>query len=326
MSLERDGLLRCSSRAFGRIQGGYVAVKFSGHETFACRYAWLPKALQAIQNNSSVFSDEDQAMVELGVGKNMVRAIRFWVETSGMAKAATKGGLEATPLGRKIFGTRGLDPFMEDIQTLWLIHWNLSTQVEHPLFAWEFLFNRWQEPEFTESAALKAFEKEADNLSKKLSPVTLQQHLQVFLHTYVPTRGRKGDIAEDNLDCPLTELEMLIKVGERETSGLARREQVYAFRREDKPSISAELFAYCVNDFWNKRLPNEQTLSVRTLVSGLGSPGQVFKIPEEAVYGRLPDLAAVTDGRLKYSESDALPQVHRKGSVDGDRLLARAYH
>ena len=105
-----------------------MPVRFSGHETFACRYAWLPKALQAIQINSGIFSNEDQAMVELGVGKNMVRAIRFWVEASGMAKPAVTGGLEATALGRHIFGTKGLDPFMEDIQTLWLIHWNLATQ------------------------------------------------------------------------------------------------------------------------------------------------------------------------------------------------------
>lgn len=37
-----------------------------------------------------------------------------------------------------------------------------------------------------------------------------------FLHTYVPTRGRKGEIQEDNLDCPLVELELIVKGGERE--------------------------------------------------------------------------------------------------------------
>jgi Protein of unknown function (DUF4007) len=300
-----------------------MPVKFSGHESFACRYAWLPKALQAIQSYPKVFADEDQAMVELGVGKNMVRSIRFWVEASGMARPA-QTGLEPTALGQLIFGAKGLDPFMEDIQTLWLIHWNLATQVEDPLFAWVFLFSRWHEPEFTESAVLKAFAKEAEGMSRKLSPVTLQQHLQVFLHTYVPTRGRKGDIAEDNLDCPLTELEMLIKIGERE--GQTRREPVYAFRREEKPSISAELFAYCVNDFWEKMFPNERTLSVRTLVNGLASPGQVFKIPEEDIFARLKDLSAATGGCLKYSESAALPQIHRTGSIDGGRLLVRAYH
>lgn len=86
-----------------------MPVRFSGHETFACRYAWLPKALQAIQNDPRVFADEDQAIVELGVGKNMVRSIRFWVEATGMAKPA-RDGLEPTKLGLRIFGTKGWDP------------------------------------------------------------------------------------------------------------------------------------------------------------------------------------------------------------------------
>ncbi|MFY9769737.1 MAG: DUF4007 family protein [Xanthobacteraceae bacterium] len=223
-----------------------MPMKFSGHETFACRYAWLPKALQAIQRDPRVFADEDEAIVELGVGKNMVRSIRFWVEASGMAKPA-QHGLEPTKLGLLIFGAKGWDPFIEDIQTLWLIHWNLTTQIEDPLFAWECLFNRWHEPEFTESAVLKAFAKETDGLFKRLSSVTLQQHFQVFLHTYVPARGQKGETAEDNLDCPLTELELLVKIGERAPPGTTRRESVYAFRREEKPSISPELFAYCVD-------------------------------------------------------------------------------
>jgi hypothetical protein len=51
--------------------------KFSGHETFPCRYAWLPKAVDTVNNNPAIFSDEDEAMIKLGVGKNMVRAIRF---------------------------------------------------------------------------------------------------------------------------------------------------------------------------------------------------------------------------------------------------------
>jgi hypothetical protein len=302
-----------------------MPMKFSGHETFACRYAWLPKALQAIQSDPRVFADEDEAIVELGVGKNMVRSIRFWVEASGMAKPA-QHGLEPTKLGLLIFGAKGWDPFIEDIQTLWLIHWNLATQIEHPLFAWEFLFNRWREPELSESAVLKAFAKETDGLSKRPSSVTLQQHFQVFLHTYVPARGQKGEIAEDNLDCPLTELELLVKVGERAPPGTTRREPVYAFRREEKPSISPELFAYCAEDFWQKVSPNEQTLPVRTLVNGIGSPGQVFKIPEEDIYNRVQGLSELTNGALKYAESAALPQIHRSGSIDAKRLLAHAYN
>src|SRR5262245_4385627 len=119
-----------------------MPVKFSGHETFACRYAWIPKALQAIRTDPNLFAHEDRAMVELGVGKNMVRSIRFWVEATGMAMPSDDGSLRPTWLGELVFKSDGLDPYMEDIQTLWLIHWNLSTQIRDPLFAWEFLFSR----------------------------------------------------------------------------------------------------------------------------------------------------------------------------------------
>lgn len=306
-----------------------MGFRFSGHESFACRYAWLPKALQAIQSNPDVFADEEKAMVRLGVGKNMVRSIRFWVEATGMATPVTRGSsLEPTALGRWIFGPRGFDPYLEDIQTLWLIHWNLSTHVNDPLFAWDFLVNRWQEPEFTESAVLKAFVREASAQDRKktLSPVTLQQHFQVFLHTYVPTRGRKAEIAEDNLDCPLTELDLLVKVGEREVdAGRYTREDVYVYRREEKPGISAALFSYCLYDYWQKVSPNEKTLSVRSVATGAGGPGQVFKIPEEDIYRRLSDLREVTSGALRYQESTALQQVHRHEEVDKKRLLAQAY-
>ena len=52
--------------------------RISGHETVSCRYTWLPKAVKCLRENLTLFSDEPNAMVALGVGKNMVRSIRFW--------------------------------------------------------------------------------------------------------------------------------------------------------------------------------------------------------------------------------------------------------
>ena len=65
--------------------------RISGHESFPCRYTWLPKAVRGLADAPDLFSDEQQAMVKLGVGKNMVRAIRFWAQASGMAASAAKG-------------------------------------------------------------------------------------------------------------------------------------------------------------------------------------------------------------------------------------------
>ena len=75
--------------------------RISGHETFPCRYAWLPKAVRGLQKNSELFGDETNAMVNLGVGKNMVRSIRFWSQAMGMAEGETKGqNAEVTEIGR----------------------------------------------------------------------------------------------------------------------------------------------------------------------------------------------------------------------------------
>lgn len=302
-----------------------MAYRFSGHETFPFRYPWLPKACIGIINSPAAFDDEDAAMVEFGVGKNMVRAMRFWVEAAGLA-VTTESGMKPTAIGQKFFSEDGLDRYLEDVQTLWLLHWNISTSVESPLFAWEFLLNRWQEHEISEGPVLKAFAQESERHAlKKLSPVTLHQHFEVFLHTYLPTRGKKGDLADDNLDCPLTELELITVVGERDVGG-KHREPVFAFRREEKPSISPELFTWALLDFWAKRHKDEKTLSAQAIAHGVGSPGQIFKLPEQDVMARLGDLASLTRDALKFHDSTALPQVSRDRDVDPMTLLTAAFH
>ena len=102
------------------------------------------------------------AMVDLGLGKNMVRAARFWAQAAGMAAPISRSaGHKPTDLGSAILGHRGFDPFLEDIRTLWLIHWNLSTNIQSPLLAWDYLLNRWQEPDLVPTDVLKGLQKEA---------------------------------------------------------------------------------------------------------------------------------------------------------------------
>ncbi|MCX6902420.1 MAG: DUF4007 family protein [Verrucomicrobia bacterium] len=54
--------------------------RISGHESFPCRYTWLPKAVQGLSREPKLFADEQKAMVDLGLGKNMVRSVRFWAQ------------------------------------------------------------------------------------------------------------------------------------------------------------------------------------------------------------------------------------------------------
>ncbi|MBC6606949.1 DUF4007 family protein [Hymenobacter sp. BT188] len=286
--------------------------RFSGHESFPCRYTWLPKAYSKLCQNPYLFSDEDEAMVQLGVGKNMVRAIRFWVQLAGIAQPLPdRKGYSVTPFGHAIFHPTGFDPYLEDVRTLWLIHWKFASPVEEPLFAWYFLLNQWAEPELSRSEVLRAFKAEAARQGRDLSEVTLGQHFDIFLHTYLPARGRKGEVVEDNLDCPLTMLRLLIPAGERliEASDVRRREPVYAFRRDHKPEISGALLAYCLHDFWRMTRSKEATLSFREVAVVPGSIGQIFKLSEQDLRDRLETLREDSQGMLDYQSSAALPRV-----------------
>lgn len=301
--------------------------RIAGHESFSCRYTWLPKAVRGLAEDAKLFGNEDRAMVDLGVGKNMVRSIRFWTQASGMATGSVRGsGHSLTDLGKALLGAHGHDSFLEDIRTLWLIHWKLSTDTKNPLLAWDYLLNRWQEPEIVPSVVIRALHKEAARHEADLSPVTIEQHFETFLHTYFPTRGKKGEVQEDNLDCPLIELGLLIRVGERAVDKAAgRAEAIYAFRREEKPDVTPELFVYCLNDFWSKRHSTEGTLSFREIAHGHGSPGQIFKLPEEDVRSRVEQLERRTKGAFSYADSANLQQIRRQKSCGEVELLKQLY-
>lgn len=77
---------------------------FSGHQTFPFRYAWLPKGVAAVREDSRVFRCQD-AIARLGVGKNMVASIRFWCEALGLI-VLNRGRASLTSLGSFLFGSQ----------------------------------------------------------------------------------------------------------------------------------------------------------------------------------------------------------------------------
>ncbi|MCL4722145.1 MAG: DUF4007 family protein, partial [Gammaproteobacteria bacterium] len=89
-----------------RLPGAGDRYRFTGHESFPLRYSWLPKGIQTLEVKPGVFRD-DQATIVLGVGKNMVAAIRHWCIATGMARVTGTGGIQATALGRQLFLTDG---------------------------------------------------------------------------------------------------------------------------------------------------------------------------------------------------------------------------
>lgn len=92
---------------------------FSGHESFPCKTLWLKKGYDFVVQEKN-FSNPD-AVIDLGVGKNMVASIHYWLRVFKICK-----GDQPTWLGRYLFDeTNGKDKYIEDLATLWLLHFSL---------------------------------------------------------------------------------------------------------------------------------------------------------------------------------------------------------
>lgn len=304
-----------------------IKARYSGHETFVCRYAWLPKVVTELAKDPFLFDDEVNAMVRLGIGKNMVRSAKFWAEAAQIIADAEDGGHTITDFGRELLGHDGHDQYLERPETLWLIHWKFATHPERPLFHWEQMLNFWHRPEFSESEVIPFLVRALTPEKAQMSERTLSDGYRVFVNSYVPSRGRKGEIAEDNLDCPLVELGLIRLAGERLNKD-GHREPIYTLSIERKPTISVELFAYCLAEFWRNsgEYRNEESLSLRVISTASGSPGQIFKLPEANITTILESLSSATDGAMSFEESRSMQQVFRKKEVSTEDLLNRVYN
>ncbi len=251
----------------------------------------------------------------------MVEALRCWIEAFQIASKES-GGWSLTPVGALVFAPEaGLDPFLEDHSSNWLLHWLISTNTSAPFFAWECLFNRWPTAEFSSSAVVEAFRKEAEQNQRPASLVTLKQHWEVFLHSYRPPRGTRG---EDHLDCALSVLGLIQEAGERQNTD-GKWEALYAFDTGPKIAIPQQLFAFFVHDWWNRAFPSELTVALRELVAGKHSPGRILRMAESEILQRVSELAQTQPNVFQITESANLRQLQRLRRTNGHGDLRGAY-
>ncbi len=294
--------------------------RFSGHETFGCKFAWIPKASRAITESSTLLNDDEEAMVQLGLGKNMVKSLRFWVVAMGVAENKGAEGYSLTNFGKEVFGPTGLDRYIELPATSWLLHWNLATRRERPLFAWHFIFNCWPYPEFTRSELLAGMKQAARSIDGQRSDVTLSQHLDAFFHTYQPSRGQGR---EDALDSPLAHLDLLSVAGSRVIEQ-GKSEVVFALKQLSKRTFSRALLTYSICDYWESWHGGEGTLNLYQLAHGDNSPGRVLRLSEYALREVCEEIAGGFDAPFRVGSSSIQYTLTRENWTRAE-LLARVY-
>lgn len=292
---------------------------FSGHETFPFRYGWLKKGVNALNPNHNFFST-DKAMVELGVGKNMVNSIRHWCSATGLIESeksnSARGAYAPTALAETLILENGFDPYFEDAATLWLIHWQIASNAAQ-CTTWYWLFNRWHAVEFTKEQVFGEIQKWLER--QRANPAaekTLSRDIDVCVRTYVHSRRGKAAISEDTLDCPLTELNLITELEDGKT---------YQFRRGEQKTLPNHIFLFALSEFWRKNKIETNTLNLEKIVYDAGSPGKIFKLDEEAVVRRLEEITESSAGAFRYDETAGSKQIYREAEIEPFLWLKHYY-
>ena len=293
---------------------------FSGHETFAFRYAWLKKGLDGWRQRPDIFA-ADEAMAILGVGKNMVRSIRHWCLATGLMEddGGRRGGVQPTDMGR--FLITEADPYLENDGSLWLLHWRLVTSMQRAT-TWYWAFNLNKDPEWSRESLQDGLTRWVMSRGKNQpSSTSLKSDVSCFVRTYVSMQRGPASTPEETLDCPLTTLGLIVEVQSEKGEGKQR----YRFNSRPKPSLPPAIFIYALLDFWQSRHSEAKTLSLRQITHDEASPGRVFRLDDDAVLDYLDRLGDLTEGKLMFHDTANIRQVSHRMAIAGEEILRAFY-
>ena len=264
--------------------------RFSGHESFVCRYGWLPKLHSAIALNPLLLKDEAQATITLGIGRNMVKSVQFWAEAFGVVESSEKGGLQPGPLGRLLLAKDGWDPYLEQPESLWLLHWWMSTHAD--IAVWMLVFGSTELSRFDRKTLVASLRDLAGSIGKKqLADSTLEQHASLFLHSY----AREESASDDTSWCPLQELDLFEEVSADDGK------TVYLVGRSVPLGLSSRVALFSIVDFLARR--NSTSCGLGDLAHGAFSPGVVFRLDEFQLRALLETVEHEFDGAVRFVDT-----------------------
>jgi hypothetical protein len=287
---------------------------FAGHESFPLRYGWLKKGFDAILTDPLALAS-DEAMVELGVGKNMVRAIRHW----GIAFRVWRpvggprgSGLEPTELGCRLLSDDGWDPFIDEVGTVWLLHSWLVGDPEHATTPW-YLFARPRVGCFKKSEIVGELDVLASGAigGRPTARSTIERDFDVSVRLYA--HARAPDV-EDALDSPLTALELI---------HATREPGAFALSLGGQPSLPDGIFAaYFIR--WLTREPRV-AIPFDDVWHAAGAPGRVFRLSENALMDRLSALVHWVPV-VQFDETAGIRQLLLHGSLPTEESILHLHY
>lgn len=269
------------------------------HQTFHLRAGWLVKALDALSRSPETLSGPESHHA-LGVGKNMLEAIRYWMvaaELAGQERSASTRRLQLllTPTGELISRH---DLYFEDSVSLWVVHLALASNY-HAAAAWYWLFNEAEASEFDNQRLLMEFSWWLDRASdgRAFSESQVRRELSCLRRTYVhEPSGPKSSSLDDQLTCPLSSLGLISRT---ESGNLQLR-----FGR--KPGMPLEVFLFALHRF---ATGSRTVYSLDELRWERYSPGRLLGLDSPALLELLLQAQSHRPSSIRVTETAGLRQV-----------------
>lgn len=269
---------------------------FARHETFCPRYGWLKKGFDGVSENPDVFDSPD-AIERLGVGKNMVRSIRFWCMAFHLIEPDTESGprhlggsMRVTRFGKALLAGDGWDPFLEDPASLWLLHWQLFS-APISVTAWSLAINLGHVGSFTLKELDHALKERKNSYPAlaRYSDSSIEKDASCFIRMYAPPDSRR---MSEEIECPFTDLGLLAPSDEK---------QAFRFNMSDKSALPEEIFLAARCDFAPKT-QSSKALSVNKVSYDFNAPDVVFKLSESDVGYRLEEASQKFGEDVRFVE------------------------
>ncbi len=237
---------------------------FSGHETFHCKGLWLKKGYDYVEKEGKFV---DQACIDLGVGRNMVSSIRFWLKAFDIIDTKNE---KSTAIANLLFDeNNGKDKYLEDETSLWLLHYHLVVNDFSSIYS--IIFNEFRKlkPEFSKENFIKYVEGVDSGLNKN----TIAKDFSVFLRTYYSKNEK--DI-EDSFSGILSDLELVQEIKKDNSTK-------YIIQNNKQEIIPLELILFIILE--NKDYG--KSISFKNLYNDFNSVGNIFAFSKEQLEKKL---------------------------------------
>ena len=240
--------------------------EFGRHETFSLRDGWLSKGgARLLEGTFRVDVDTADA---LGLGRNMVKSLLFWLEASGLASRVDPKSTTLSPT-RFAELQRSLDRYFEFAISTWMVHLFLARR---DATVWSWFLNDFRSGSFDRDACIEAFHRHVrQNAPNQTTPTVLAREVACLLDTFATVPANEDIDPEDTKISPLRSLRLLQKHHDT-----GRFEKTAPLDR-----IPVEAFLACVQLVCEDA--ETPTIPLSDLISRRNSPARLFNIDGDMI-------------------------------------------